>query len=110
MYIIYFLDGSSWRGGNINNSKWNEAPNKPIAKIEYRLFEQQIILENYEYYNHITSRNNLNGVSNILLMGLKKGLISIVDFDLKNKTMKKEEKLLGKEYNEGPTTGWKRGI
>ena len=53
MYKIIFEDGKKFIGGEPNSSKWLEIPNKPIKKLEYKLFGKTIILENYRAYNHI---------------------------------------------------------
>jgi len=52
LYIIYFRDGTSYRGGlHIHDSKWGQIPDKPIKRLEYFISDGEgIILEDFESY------------------------------------------------------------
>lgn len=116
MYKIIFEDLSEFIGGDLENSKWNEIPNKPIKKIEYSLLEKTAILENYEAYNHLVERvefiliNNKPRINKILLMAKKNNTVYIFIFDLFTKEIYSEVHEFGKEYYGNFTTGWKLGI
>jgi hypothetical protein len=115
MYIIYFEDGDIFKGGNPNNSKWNEIPNKTIKKIQYILMGKTVYLENYNKYNHIVERYNLlnkktSGISKVLLMGEKAGVVKRFVFDLLHNCFYEDITEVGKEYNNNPVLGWKKGV
>lgn len=116
MYKIYFTDGTTFEGGDIGNSKWNEMPDKFIKKLEYTLVKKTLVLENFYAYNHIVERVqfvNKEGakITKLILMGtdaLDKVMKITYDFD-KQRVYQKLE-ILGQEYNGKPTTGWKKGV
>lgn len=113
LYKIIFLDGSSFEGGNLKDSKWNLIPNKPIQKIKY--FPMKIILENYEQYNHLIEHatilnNNQQFISKIILMAKKEDNVLIINFDILNNKINYTTEKFGEEYNKKPTSGWKVGI
>ena len=110
MYKVVFEDNTVFIGGEPNDSKWNEMPDKPIKKIEYYLSKIPIVLENFEAYNHIIERVKFinrpgQRITKIILMGKKKSLVYQLIFDLKKKKMFQEKTLYNKQY-----TGWKIGI
>ena len=52
LYLIKFTDGTTYNGGDsIQNSKWKEIPDKPVARLEYFLTKgEAILLEGFESY------------------------------------------------------------
>jgi hypothetical protein len=114
MYLVNFITGETFRGGNPNNSKWNEI-NKPIKSIKYKTPINTILLQDYEAYNHIVERVGfIQGsgqlITKVILM-VKSGedVMKLILDVRKNKIYSKLAKF-GKEYNNKPTTGWKEGI
>jgi hypothetical protein len=116
MYKIIFNDDTEFIGGEYNNSKWNEIPNKPIKKISYNLLNHTIIFEEYEAYNHLVEKvqfilnNNQAAIGKIFLMAKKNNIVYTIIFDLFNKKIYQETYEFGKEYYGGSTSGWKQGI
>lgn len=116
MHIITFEDLSIWQGGEPNNSRWNEMPNKAIKKIEYSLFNAKISFENYEAYNHIVEHstmlfgNELPRITKILLIAKKGNISYIYTFDLLAKEGYTRSVEFGKEINDREVTGWKKGL
>ena len=114
MYKVYFTDNSVFEGGTLNNSKWNDMPNKSIIKIEYRLGKAGIMLSGYESYNHLVERSrfmtgNYERITKVILLGKKMSQVDVIIYDLIKKTVVKKQLEYGKEYNNRPTTGWKKG-
>lgn len=116
MHIITFEDLSIWQGGEPNNSKWNEMPNKAIKKIEYSLFNRTIIFENYEAYNHIVEYstilygNNTSRITKVLLIAKKGNASYIYTFDLLARECYTSSTEYGREYNNKEIIGWKKGL
>lgn len=116
MYKIIFNDDTEFIGGEYNNSKWNEIPNKPIKKISYNLLNHTIIFEEYEAYNHLVEKiqfilnNNQTAISKIFLMAKKNNIVYTIIFDLFNKKIYQETYEFGEEYYGKSTSGWKQGI
>lgn len=116
MYKIIFNDDTEFIGGEYNNSKWNEIPNKPIKKISYNLLNHTIIFEEYEAYNHLVEKvqfilnNNQAAIGKIFLMAKKNNIVYTIIFDLFNKKIYQETYEFGREYYGGSTSGWKQGI
>jgi len=113
-YEVFYEDGSKFKGGDINNSRWNEQPLKPITKIIYYLPNKKIQLQGYNAYNHIVERAitlNSKILSIILMLMVKKGNdVLIVSYNLKNNKIDYDVKPFGKEYRNGTVTGWKEGL
>lgn len=115
MYKIIFEDGSNFEGGTIHDSKWNDMPTNKIKRLEYYLFAKTIILENYEEYNHIIEYSHIMSinqtfVSKIILMGKCSEEIHSIIIDISKKSVSLQKSLIGQEYNNKPTSGWKVGI
>lgn len=115
MYRITFIDDTTFDGGTINNSKWNEMPPKQIKRLDYFLFDKKIIFENYEAYNHIVEYSYIinikqNIISKIILMAKKDNQIVAVLFDTLHKCVQIKNYEFGREYLGRSTTGWKQGI
>jgi hypothetical protein len=115
MFKIIYNDGSSFIGGNPQNSKWNNQPNKSIKRIEYSLLSKKIVLEGFESYNHLVEKEYLvlqgrERLAYIYLMGQIHGDTHIYKLNLKNGLIKKEIKLKGTEWKGTATTGWKEGL
>lgn len=115
MYEIIFEDGQVWQGGNYNDSKWNEMPNKLIKKIVYTIGNKRITLEGYEAYNHIVERvqfvlnANKPKITKAILMGLSDGRVFRMICNVENNIVTSDVVDYGKEYYEKAVTGWKIG-
>jgi hypothetical protein len=114
MYNLVFDNGECWQGGEPDHSKWNEIPNKPIKKIEYKICNREVIFENYESYNHVVERiHTFDGREKIIKIYVmaRKGLnVYMFIFDLFTLEIIAEIKEFGKEYYGTATSGWKKGI
>lgn len=118
MYKVTFNDGTTFLGGEPQLSLWNNMPDKPIARIEYSMAGHSIILEGYEAYNHIVERarpinkRGIETISKVILMTKKGDSVTCLIFDfLKNHgCYYTRTRKFGYEYNNKPTTGWKKGI
>jgi hypothetical protein len=116
MYTIVFEDRTKFIGGEPNNSKWNDIPNKPIAKLQYSFGGKTIILEGYEAYNHIIKVGflTLNPQKPIILaviiMALEKNKVNRIIFDFTKQKIFEDIVDFGKEYNNKSVSGWKLGI
>ena len=121
MYRVTFLDGSTFISNYpIDDSHWNDIPNKPIIKLEYCFGKKTLILEGYEAYNISIEKTTLlfptqtnrtqQFISQLFILGRygNNVLKFIVDFHHK----KTSTKILpfGKEHNNKPLTGWKLGF
>ena len=121
MYKVYFEDNTVFDGGTLNNSKWNEIPDKPIRKIEYKLLSTTIKLEGYESYNHLLEMcsfitggvglgTNYKRLTKIILMGKRGDVVDAIVYNLLKKKAFKETLKAGQEYNNRPSNGWKTGL
>lgn len=115
MYKITYLDGTTFIGGEPNDSKWDLMPNKPIIKLEYKLFKHQIIFENYDAYNHVVERfvmlrGGLAGICKVILMAKKGSRVLEITYNFRKGKVTQEICEFGKEYRGKPHSGWKPGI
>ena len=116
MYKIIFDDKTEFIGGEPDNSKWNDMPNKPIVELQYTFGGKTIYLKNYEAYNHqiklgfLPFNNQKTIILAIIIMVLEKGNVGRIIFDFPNKRIIKDIIPFGQEYNNKPASGWKRGI
>lgn len=114
MYKIIFEDNSEFLGGDFENSRWKEIPNKPIKKIEYPLINKLVILENFQAYNHLIEKiQSIDGrkyITKIFLIGKKDNEVTIIQCDFLKKDLTTYKKLFGKEYYGKSTIGWKLGL
>jgi hypothetical protein len=116
MYTIYFEDGQVWQGGSIENSNWNDMPNKLIKRIDYSILDKHFSMEGFEAYNHIVERvqfvlnANKPKISKVILMGLTNGEVYKLIFNLNTMQITEEISYYGKEYYNKATTGWKSGL
>lgn len=114
MYTLTFQNGECWIGGEPDNSKWNEIPDKPIKKIEYKISDNEIIFENYDAYNHLVERiktfDGRNKIIKIYVMAKKDTSAYIFEFDLFKREVISRIANFGNEYYGKATTGWKTGI
>jgi len=103
-------------GGTIEDSRWNEMPDKPIKSIEYSCLEKTFVLENYLEYNHIVERKQIINkpgepqITKILLMTRTNENTLIIIFDFIKNTAYPTATEINKEYMNKPVTGWKKGI
>jgi len=114
MYKIIFIDDSIYEGGqDLNKTLWKEIPNKLIKQINYVLNEKYVCLKEYEAYNHLVEKININrknSISRVILMGKKDNNVKCVIFDFIKNIFFEEDKEWLKEYNNKPTKGWKSGV
>jgi len=114
MYKITYEDGTIFDGGIPYTSKWNEIEDKPIKKIEYVLGNHKIEMVDYEMYNHMVCYEAIidgqKMASKVILMGLDGDNVTFIIFNNKKKCIEQQTSKLGREYNNGLTTGWKKGI
>jgi hypothetical protein len=114
-YTIKFSDGEIWKGGDINNSRWNEMPNKNIVEINFSLGGKKIKLVNYNSYNllivhamHIFTKENT--IIKIILLAEENKTVEKFEFNFKHNNLNRSLCELNKEFNNKPTTGWKTGV
>lgn len=115
MYKIIFEDDSNFEGNSFEGS-WNKIPDKKIKKIEYKIGNKTLIFEGFEQYNHVVklgfgiNNNKIAGVLAIYLLGKNRNKVHrrILNF-VENKLEKNIVKW-GKEYNNKPHVGWKKGL
>jgi hypothetical protein len=110
MYKVIYHDGTIFKGGTLENSKWLKVKDG-IKEVKYT-FPVEISMSGYKEYNHLVEKQYINGKLNIvafLLMGKNGANVDIKRFDLATGTLTECNVLSGKEYNDGPTTGWKKG-
>lgn len=115
MYTVIFKDLSTFKGGEITDSKWNDMPDKPIASIIYKLDNgQTITLEGYNAYNHIVERAVIvtKGLytTKLFLMAKKDNDVLLLIYDCKRQRLDYDTRIFGQEYNNKPCTGWKEGV
>jgi hypothetical protein len=132
MYTVHFCDGTSFLGGNPQDSKWDLIPNdKPIQSIEYSLSPFLIYkFQNYELYAHLVERikginTKFQQISKVIIMGKNKNKVDQIMLD-KNGGIFKLTVKTGEEYsptiklnehkkfngwdNGKPIGGWKLGF
>ena len=127
LYKVLFADGSYFDGGNnYKNTKWLYIPkDKEIKQIVFALPDGNLlVLRDYEEYNHfIEATQNIYGDYKFTLryqylLGRKGDKIisyRITLFQTKDSRysigdITRREYEWGKEYNNKPTKGWKKGI
>ena len=115
MYKLFFEDGSSFIGGEYYESKWNEIPNKPITRLEYRFNGKCLYAEGYSAYNHLVEhvKNVTQGIQYIsqIIILLKNGQdILQVKYNPHSSQVHYEISKFGEEYRGKSTTGWKTGL
>ena len=114
MYKITFEDNTVFYGGQPQNSKWNEIPDKKIIQIDYQLGNKRIIMKDYDGYNHIVKHaqifNHGQCIYQIILMGKENDKVTKIVFDIKKHTVVREYSVLGREINGALSTGWKKGV
>jgi len=115
MYKVVYEDKTEFLGGDLQNSKWNEMPSKPISIIGYPIpnSKQILVMEGYEAYNHHIERGKfLDGsetLIRIILMGKSKNIVHCCSIDLKTSKIDIKTETFGRELRGGATTGWKEG-
>jgi len=111
MYKIIFEDNTEFEGGNLENSLWNEIPNKPIKELKYYLENKTLRLIEYDFYNHeiekIVLMNDKKIICNSIILSAKKGnnVLRII-IDIKTQ-------LVGTKWvksNKLNISGWKLGL
>jgi len=115
MYTIKFEDGELFLGGNPANSNWTHMPNKPIAELHYDLLGKKIKLSGYEAYNHLVKNAFMIAtqqqiITAIIIMARQSNVVKRFIYDLIKNKLIIDEVPFGNEYNNKPTSGWKKGL
>lgn len=117
MFEIIFEDNSTFKGGkNIENSKWNDMPNKRIIQLNYTFLGHEVTLKGYESYNHLVEKvNNINqgitSITKVILLAKKtNNEVKRIIFDINKNKVSSDDVVYGKEYKGRSTKGWKLGI
>lgn len=135
MYKIRFADNSEYTGGEPQDSRWNDMPDKAIESIQYSFLGIGFIFKGFESYNHILERvvvlsNNPaqavkppQRITKIILMARWKSRVYEVIYDLERKRVYQQVEVFGKKYIDKEisvlgrnmrigqaTTGWKKGV
>ena len=133
LYEVKFKDGTNFIGGkDYYNTKWKEILDKSIKQIAFKMPDGNImILHGYESYNHFievtkdiyAGKKNSQNLGKVIvryqyLMGrignkVVSFRITLYQSDTsKYKTGDITRRVyeFGKEYNNQPTIGWKKGI
>ncbi|HED05176.1 MAG TPA: hypothetical protein ENI61_00660 [Ignavibacteria bacterium] len=118
MYTVIFNDNSQFIGGSINDSKWNEMPNKPIKKLTYYV-KNTYGLSGFEKYNHLVTKvitvspkikEKSVIYTELFLMGLRNQIVYMIIVDLMTGKVRRDARHSGSEYNGRKSEGWKLGI
>lgn len=99
-FKITFIDNTIFEGNSLS-SDWTNIPNKPIVSLKFSIGKLNVVLENYQEYNHLKERiltRQQNQISQILIMGRKESETDIFIFDLRKNKVKKETVEKGFEY------------
>jgi len=112
LYLVIFKDNTSFEGGNIYDTKWNQIPNKKIKRIIYSLSDgNYLTLSNYDkYYHYVEALNNITGadkgqikLQHACIMGLKDNKITcytiILSKENKTDSIYKFGDIIRREYN-----------
>lgn len=110
MYKVIYKNGTSFTGGPLDNSGWLNVKDG-IKEVRYS-FPKKLSISGYEEYNHLVEKEFINGrlhLVALLLMGKTGDNIDVKKLNLSDGTVTEYTVNAGKEYNGGPTTGWKKG-
>jgi len=114
LYKIYFKDGTTFFGGrNLQDSKWNEMPDKPILCLEILMFQKPLVLTNFEWYLFAHEIgclfNRTKIITKVFIMGKRGNEVTKYTYDvLKNRLYK--DITDSEHYYQTPINGWKSGI
>lgn len=113
MYKILFIDNTQFIGGEPQNSKWLEIPDKPIHSLGYKVGNILIIMRGYESYNHVVKygisvnkKSKNNPMIQIILMGKNKEKVQRIIIDFIKQDINQDIVNFGEEYNNKPHPGW----
>lgn len=130
MFITTFTDGSTFQGGNPQDSKWDQMPNLPIKEIEYSLTPFiKYVFKDFDGYNHCVERvrgvnTSFERITRVIIMGRTENRVYQIMLD-QDGSVYQLVVPVGKEYsvesklqngkfagwsNAKPLTGWKKGI
>jgi len=112
MYKIIYDDGSEYQVKESSQAKW-DAIDKPVRRFEYHLGGKVFIMQNYEMFNHIVEYVHVvqkgKFLNKITLMGLSGNVVTAIVLNIRKKRIEQYQASIGREYNGGITTGWKKG-
>lgn len=119
LYTIVFEDKSVFAGGNLEETKWQEIPDKKISSIFYSLpFGGVLLLSKYEKYYHfveatkdINVKNSKVKLEYTYIIGKKDrqyliNKISLINGSIERSLVDEKDKLIS-QLN---PIGWKNGI
>ena len=125
IHFIAHFEHESVEGGPLGSpdSGWTSLPDEPIKSLEYVMpHGASLILRDYEEYLHMVEVHQKIGgpavIENVYLMGKKReGVVSYRITISQEKTDSKYKAgdvsvrifPAGKEYQGGPTQGWRKG-
>jgi len=115
MYSVKFVDDTIFVGGNPNDSKWNDIPNKLIKELQYDYLGKEITLINFEAYNHIVKYgyrldSQLKFMNAVILMVREGNNVKRFIFDFIKNELIIDVVNYGLEYNNKHVSGWKTGL
>ena len=126
LYQVQFENGSVYDGGDsYRETKWNDIPDKSIRQIVFHLPDgNALVLKEYDEFNHFCeATQDIYGSNKFTLryqylmgkLGDKVISYRITLFQTKDARYKigditRREYEWGKEYNNKPTKGWKKGL
>ena len=111
-FTVLYTDGSQFSGDPLKRD-WNLIDDtKQIAKLQYILGNQCLIMEGFKQYNHFKEKVGLQvkGMTKILLMGRREKDTLIITFDLINNKIFQKMAIHGEEYGKQILSGWQQGI
>lgn len=120
MHFIAYYEGEIICGKPLGEADtgWNSLPDKSIRKLEYiNSCGDNVVLEDYDEYTHFIEVVQRMGekpyATRIFLMGAKDGKVTVHKIMLDKERLGQvvtKECVRGKEYDEAPSWGWRKGI
>lgn len=115
MYTIIFQDGTCFEGGDLQNSLWNQIPDKPIKELYYKIGNNILKLKGYERYNHLIERASAlfvkkSQISGIYILGERKDCVEKFYINLRTNKLEHSFTKFGQECKGRMTPGWKQGL
>lgn len=121
LYEIEFLDGTKFLGGNLQETKWMQIPDRPIVKFTYNTpYGEILTIRNAKRYYHYVEvvQDIMNGNKGLsfeytyLIFENTCGNFEITKFNLKTKKIESRDIIdkdcaIIKQLN---PNGWKKGI
>lgn len=111
-FIVTYTDGTKLEGDAFNGDWKKVDDTKQITKLEYVLGNCSAMMQGFKQYNHFKERlgGQVQGYSNVVLMGRTNGNTLLIIFDLLKNQIHKVEKAYGNEYGRQILNGWQDGL